>query len=63
MDVRYYELNGAPVEDDGCIPKRYVNGAPVLYYDIERFVHSANPISKEQFDAMVAEQKAKARRE
>lgn len=59
MAVKYYDVDGLPGQLDDTfveLPKVYVAGEWRTRYDIERFCGAAYPISKQQFDKMVAAQ-------
>lgn len=55
----YYNYEDLPAyQKEGELPRLMQNGEWVRFYDLGKFDLYAQPISKQQFDAMVGEQQA-----
>jgi hypothetical protein len=55
--VQYFDVDGVPGEWDRTkMPRIFTGGQWKTYYNVERFFSNAVPVSKERFDALMAEQ-------
>lgn len=58
--MEYFDVDGVPGEWERGVrlPRTFARGVWRTRYDLENFVNAAVPISKEQFDTMVADEQA-----
>lgn len=59
--VEYFDLDGNPaILKKKKYPVVLVNGKEIVQYDLFKFIHNADPISKSEYDRMVKKQSKKA---